>query len=97
MAKGIKTGGRKKGTPNKKTRELLDLNYCPVEELLKLAKRKNITIEQAITIHKALLPYFYPQRKAIDSMIFVLLLLSSTVPPLPLSSQKSKIKSSFKT
>ena len=69
MAKGIKTGGRKKGTPNKKTRELLDLNYCPVEELLKLAKRKNITIEQAITIHKALLPYFYPQRKAIDSMI----------------------------
>lgn len=69
MAKGIKTGGRKKGTPNKKTRELLDLNYCPVEELLKLAKRKNITIEQAITIHKALLPYFYPQRKAIGSMI----------------------------
>ena len=69
MAKGIKTGGRKKGTPNKKTRELLDLNYCPVEELLKLAKRKNITIEQAITIHKALLPYFYPQRKAIDTMI----------------------------
>lgn len=69
MAKGIKAGGRKKGTPNKKTRELLDLNYCPVEELLKLAKRKNITIEQAITIHKALLPYFYPQRKAIDSMI----------------------------
>ena len=66
MARGKKTGGRKKGTPNKRTRELFELNYCPVEELLKLAKRKDTSTDQKIVIHKALLPYFYPQRKAID-------------------------------
>ena len=63
---GIKTGGRKKGTPNKRTRELLDLNYCPVEELLKLLKNKNLSIDKQIFIHKTLLPYFYPHRKAVE-------------------------------
>jgi hypothetical protein len=43
MAKGQKTGGRKKGTPNKATRELRELahEYCPaaLKELVRIATK----------------------------------------------------------
>lgn len=68
MAKGKKTGGRNKGTPNKRTRDLLQFNYCPATELLKLLKNKSLRIDQQIFIHKTLLPYFYPHRKAVETV-----------------------------
>lgn len=71
MAKGVKTGGRQKGTPNKKTKtikELLEqdfLGFNPVRELITLYK-KDIETAQKIVILKELANYVYPKRRAID-------------------------------
>ena len=68
MAKGIKTGGRKKGTPNKKTTELMELlgNYNPVKRLIEIAKDENTSLDMQVKINLDLLPYIYPKRKSID-------------------------------
>jgi len=79
---GKKTGGRKKGVPNKRTAEirqiLENLDFCPVRSLVLIQEMalKNFKVaseEQAPTYlgiaAKAsadLLPYLYPRRKAID-------------------------------
>ncbi len=71
MAKGIKTGGRQKGTPNKRTnsvKELLEDNFegfNPVVELIQLYK-SDVDVSQKISILKELSSYVYPKRKAID-------------------------------
>lgn len=71
MAKGIKTGGRTKGTPNKKTiniQELLETEFegfNPVRELITIYKT-DIETAQKIVILKELSNYIYPKRKAID-------------------------------
>lgn len=72
MAKGIKTGGRQKGTPNKRTnsvKELLETEFegfNPVVELINLYKADTVDTIQKITILKELSNYVYPKRKAID-------------------------------
>ena len=65
---GIKTGGRKKGTPNKKTQELLTVlgDYNPLEQLLIIVKDKNTPLDTKIKINLDLMPYIYPKRKSID-------------------------------
>ena len=65
-----KTGGRKKGTPNKKTAELLEIlgSFNPAEELMKLYDRTQDQ-DLKVTICKELMKYVYPQRKAIDNTI----------------------------
>jgi len=71
MAKGIKTGGRLKGTPNKKTKtikELLEqdfMGFNPVSEMINLYNT-DIDVVQKIVILKELANYVYPKRKAID-------------------------------
>ncbi len=72
MAKPLgapKTGGRIKGTPNKRSLDFIEIlnrhNINLVEEILnelpQLAKRERINI------YLQLLPFLYPKRKALDA------------------------------
>ena len=72
---GNKTGGRQKGTPNKKTQELLDLmgNYSPLESLLSIVQSDRVPIDLKIKINLDLMGYLYPKRKCIESKEQVLL------------------------
>ena len=62
-----KTGGRQKGTPNKKTKELIEIlgAFNPAEKLKEVFKNTNDDNLKA-KICLDLLKYIYPQRKAID-------------------------------
>lgn len=65
--KGERRGGRKKGTPNKKTSELMQIlgSFNPVEKLKEIFARTEDDALQA-KICLDLLKYLYPQRKAIE-------------------------------
>ena len=66
---GNKTGGRKKGTPNKKSLELLqkleELNYEPLEKLIIIANDDKTSTELKVKINLELLSYIYPKKKAV--------------------------------
>jgi len=66
---GNKTGGRKKGTPNKITVEVIELleqlNCNPVEGLARLALESNCE-EMKFKAYKELAQYVAPKRRAID-------------------------------
>ena len=68
MANGYKTGGRQKGTPNKKTREFQEIlgDYNPLEALLKIIQNEETPLEIRNKINLDLLAYMYPKRKAIE-------------------------------
>lgn len=59
--------GRKKGTPNKKTKELQEIlgSFNPAEKLMEIY---NSTEDEQLkaSICKDLLKYVYPQRKAVE-------------------------------
>lgn len=64
---GKKTGGRQKGTPNKKTiTQTQGLNFDPLVEGIALYNQGELTTDQQITLVKILLPYFHSQRKAVE-------------------------------
>ena len=76
--KGMKrpeNAGRKKGTPNRKTRELLELlgEYDPAQSLLEILQSERIPVDLRIKIHMDLMSYVYPKRKSIESKEQVLL------------------------
>jgi hypothetical protein len=70
MAIGQKTGGRTKGTPNKKTafiaRSLVNvmerLEYDPYEALITESRREDVDSATRIQIHRLLLKYTYPEK-----------------------------------
>ena len=69
---GERRGGRKKGAANKRTADLVEqleaLNLDPVAELaaaLHVAKSEG-DLPNWINAAKALLPYLYPRRRAVD-------------------------------
>ena len=64
---GQKTGGRKKGTPNKKTIEFKEQlgNFDTVGELKKLFNQTEDENLKA-TILKTFMEYEYPKRKAVE-------------------------------
>nr|BAH89625.1 hypothetical protein [uncultured bacterium]BAH90129.1 hypothetical protein [uncultured bacterium] len=70
MAAGRKTGGRQKGTPNKRTEalaEALEEHGCdPVAALVRIAQDAETPRELRARILSDLLPYLYPRRKAIE-------------------------------
>jgi hypothetical protein len=82
MAKGRKTGGRKKGTPNKKTQvaaEILEeLGFCPIRKGVEMFERALEEFEEDRSDYrfkyleiahaeiKDLRQYVFPKRKAID-------------------------------
>lgn len=70
MAKGLKTGGRQKGTANKKTalvQEILFNNNCdPIEGMILIAQDTSHTPELRGKMFSELAQYIYPKRKSIE-------------------------------
>ncbi|QLY25698.1 hypothetical protein [Bdellovibrio sp. KM01] len=66
----IKTGGRQKGTPNKKTQllnEILDAkDFCIPEKLMELLP--SLSPEKQADVLVDLMSYVYPKRKAIEQL-----------------------------
>ena len=64
----IKTGGRKKGTPNKRTADIVERlkGVDIVGELLEIA-RTTEKEDTKVTVYKELMKYVYPQRKAVEN------------------------------
>lgn len=65
--KGKKTGGRKKGTPNKKTCDFIIAkgNFATIEEMINLYHSTEKE-EIKFAICKEFLKYEFPQRKAVE-------------------------------
>ncbi len=72
MAQGHKTGGRKKGTPNKKSQDISErletLNCDPIEGMARIASQaeKEKNFQLAGSMYKELANYIYPKRKSVD-------------------------------
>lgn len=72
MALGKKTGGRKKGTPNKKSQALMDrlksLGCDPIEDMALVAKEAKTEGDWNLLLSasKELAQYVYPKRKAVE-------------------------------
>jgi hypothetical protein len=70
MATGFKTGGRIKGTPNKKTTDiqqlLENLNCNPIEGMARIAENIEIDIGIRLNAYKELAQYMFPKRRAVD-------------------------------
>ena len=64
---GNKTGGRQKGTPNKKTVDLLERlgNYNPLDALLAISQDEDTPLEIQVKINLDLMNYVYPKRKSV--------------------------------
>jgi hypothetical protein len=67
----MKIGGRKKGTPNKKTliradELLLQLNINPIQKLIELAESDEATIDHKINCYKEIAKYTYPKHRSQD-------------------------------
>jgi hypothetical protein len=67
-----KSGGRKKGTPNRATasvREKFDqLGYDPVFELIRISRDSKTPLNLQVQIHFILCPFAYPKRKPVDEL-----------------------------
>ena len=65
--KKVEGSGRKKGTPNKKTADIIERlkGVDIVGELLEIA-RTTEKEETKVTVYKELMKYVYPQRKAVE-------------------------------
>lgn len=63
-----KIGGRKKGTPNRKTEDMVDqmakLKLCPLSGLARLIDE--VSPETQVKVYLQLLTYLYPKRKAVE-------------------------------
>ncbi len=70
MATGNKTGGRKKGTPNKRTQEVIDqltaLDCDPIEGMARIALDDQNSSELRGRMFSELAQYIAPKRKAIE-------------------------------
>lgn len=68
-----KTGGRKRGTPNKRTEDLLErikeamgANWCPLVALARIADDKSTSLELRVRCLSEIAPYIQPKRRAIE-------------------------------
>ena len=68
-----KTGGRSKGTLNKRTLEVLDVfgDFCPLEEILRKLKDPMVNGNHDLVISTCLklMKLKFPERKAIESSV----------------------------
>ena len=75
MATGAKTGGRSKGTPNRRTQDVIEklesLDCDPIEGMARIAQQAEADGDKnlAATMYKELAPYVAPKRKAIEQTI----------------------------
>lgn len=65
-----KTGGRKKGTPNKRSLEfseaLRELAFSPVDELVRQIRGEHVSALDRARLCLEMLPYLFPRRKPIE-------------------------------
>ena len=70
MAKGVKTGGRRSGTPNRRTQDieakLAEVGCDPILGMARIAIDKDQPIELRATMFKELAQYVAPKRKAVE-------------------------------
>lgn len=70
IALGLKTGGRKAGTPNKRTLDVIErldeLGCDPIEGLAKIALDPQNPIELRARMFSDLAQYVAPKRRAVD-------------------------------
>ena len=78
MAKGIKTGGRKKGTLNKTSQALqeivnnyleergLDKNFNPVAYMMAIAADEAMEVDARFLAAKEAAQYFYSKKRAVE-------------------------------
>lgn len=70
--KGSKTGGRKAGTPNRKTNDVIELinnkypNFNPILSLIEISQDQNIDLNIRTSCLKEIASYMFPKRKAIE-------------------------------
>jgi hypothetical protein len=68
--RGAKTGGRRAGTPNKRTAELaerlIDLGCDPLAGLANIAADPTTDVALRARVYADLLPYLYPRRRAVE-------------------------------
>lgn len=75
MATGKKTGGRRKGTPNILTQELVELmhekypDYNPVIQMASIAQDDTVEMVHRVQCAKEIAGYIFPKRKSIESNI----------------------------
>jgi hypothetical protein len=71
MALGRKTGGRRPGTPNKRSgvvsERFEELGLDPLEGLIDIARDPRTDVELRARILMDLMGYLYPKRKALDT------------------------------
>lgn len=72
MAFARKTGGRKRGTPNKRTQQaaelVRELGCDPIRGMAAIAADKRHPIELRAKMYAELAHYVYPKRKAVDML-----------------------------
>ena len=72
MPKGIRHGGRKKGTPNKRTQDLKDrieaLGCDPLIAMVQIGEEAKAKEDWplAFSVYKELMQYCYPKRRAVE-------------------------------
>lgn len=70
MARGYKSGGRKPGTPNKRTAELAErlaeLGFDPVAVIVAIASDPGASPELRLRAAAEMMPYCFPRRKAVE-------------------------------
>lgn len=70
MKKREKHGGRKAGTPNKRSQEALqifgELEFCPLKKVIERLKKHGISDELYTSTCVKLLEFKFPKRKAIE-------------------------------
>ncbi len=70
MASGKKTGGRRAGTPNKRTQELVErlevLGCDPIEGMARIAMDSSSPPELRGRMYAELAGYVYPKRRAVE-------------------------------
>lgn len=65
-------GGRQKGTPNKKTQEIVELleekfpGYNPIVAMAEIANDPSVELSIRTAMHKEVAQYIAPKRKAVD-------------------------------
>ena len=70
MAIGRKTGGRRAGTPNRKTQEISDLlaslGHNPIAAMVSIATNPKASLELQGRMNAELAQYVYSKRKAVE-------------------------------
>ena len=87
MAKRSKTGGRQKGTPNKRTLDaaerLAALGCDPLEGMVKIAMSDEADVALRGRMYIELAQYIYPKRKAVDLSISSMTTIEDLLDKLP--------------